>query len=195
MTHARRELIFGVLGLAILGVVGYVLVSQTWQDGRPFGAAEGEEASPTAGAVTATPTVAPTRTPEATPTATPNPQTYTVQAGDTLLSIATRFGIEAQDLATKNELLDPNTIFVGQKLVLPQPDERVNPVDDPAEGESGVYVVQADDTLYAISQQLEVSVEDLANLNEITEPTQLFVGRRLQVPEKRSTPPPPRPST
>ena len=183
----------GVLGLLILGVVAYVLYTQATEDGSVGLLAETPTATPESAA---SPTPSPTPTPAATPTPTPAPQTYTVQAGDTLLGIAERFGITVEDLQSKNELADPNNIFVGQKLQLPQPGERVQ-ADSPAAGGGGaddVYVVKAGDTLYAISQELDVTVEDLATTNEITDPSQLFVGRRLLIPERRLTPPTVRPA-
>ena len=193
MTDARRELIFGALGLAILAVVAVVLVTQASESLPGFG-----DESPTAAASPGTtvpplpsPTPTPTRAP--TPTPTPLPQTYTVQSGDTLQLIAERFNVTVEDLAAKNGILDPNNIFAGQKLELPQPDERVTP-PTPAGPEGEVYVVKAGDTLFAIAQELEVSVDDLAEINEIADPSQLFVGRRLVIPERQTTPPTPRPS-
>lgn len=182
-----------MLGLLILGVVAYVLYTQATEGGGI--GLQTETATPTPPSA-ASPTPSPTPTPEATPTPTPAPQTYTVQAGDTLLGIAERFGITVEDLQSKNELADPNNIFVGQKLQLPQPGERVQ-VDTPVAGGGAaddVYIVKAGDTLYAISQELDVTVEDLADLNEITDPSQLFVGRRLLIPERRVGPPTVRPT-
>ena len=182
-----------MLGLLILGVVAYVLYTQATEGGGI--GLQTETATPTPPSA-ASPTPSPTPTPEATPTPTPAPQTYTVQAGDTLLGIAERFGITVEDLQSKNELADPNNIFVGQKLQLPQPGERVQ-VETPVAGGGAaddVYIVKAGDTLYAISQELDVTVEDLADLNEITDPSQLFVGRRLLIPERRIGPPTVRPT-
>jgi len=44
---------------------------------------------------------------------------YTVRVGDTLNSIARRFGTSASTLATTNGLTNPNLIFVGQSLSVP----------------------------------------------------------------------------
>lgn len=183
-----------MLGLLILGVVAYVLYTQATEGGG--GGLQTETVTPTTTSTPPPPT--PTPTPAATPTPTPAPQTYTVQAGDTLLGIAERFGITVEDLQAKNELADPNNISVGQKLQLPQPGERVQPSTPAAGGgvADDVYIVKAGDTLYAISQELDVTVEDLAEINEISDPpSQLFVGRRLLVPERRLTPPTVRPAS
>ncbi len=182
-----------MLGLLILGAVAYVLYTQATEGGGIGLPTETATATPE---TLESPTPTPTPTPAATPTPTPAPQTYTVQPGDTLLAIAERFGITLDDLQAKNELVDPNSIFAGQKLELPQPGERVQPETPVVGGAEGddVYVVQAGDTLYAISQDLDVTVEDLAELNEITDPSQLFVGRRLLIPARRITPPTVRPT-
>lgn len=46
-------------------------------------------------------------------------RTYVVQPGDTLYSIAARYGITAQALAQTNGLTLYSTIFVGQTLIIP----------------------------------------------------------------------------
>ena len=45
--------------------------------------------------------------------------TYTVVAGDTLLTIATRFGTTTEAIAQLNSLADPNALTLGQKLQIP----------------------------------------------------------------------------
>ena len=46
-------------------------------------------------------------------------KTYTVQKGDTLLSIARRYGLTVKQLQTANNITNPDKIFPGQKLVIP----------------------------------------------------------------------------
>ena len=46
-------------------------------------------------------------------------QTYTVQKGDTLFSIAKRFGLKVKDLQDANGITNPNLIKTGQKLTIP----------------------------------------------------------------------------
>jgi len=46
------------------------------------------------------------------------PQTYTVQKGDTLYSIALNYGFAYRELAVLNNLSDPNLIQIGQELRL-----------------------------------------------------------------------------
>ncbi len=69
----------------------------------------------------ATPTPRPyTPPPTPTPTVTPTPLIYTVQRGDTLLSIAKRFGVSAQALQDVNGIVDPRRLQIGQPLIIPQ---------------------------------------------------------------------------
>jgi LysM repeat protein len=79
---------------------------------------------PTPEPPTATPEP-PTATPEP-PTATPapaEPQRYTVQPGDTLRSIAERFGVSVQAIIEANNLTpaQADNLRVGQVLVIPTP--------------------------------------------------------------------------
>lgn len=65
------------------------------------------------------PPVAATATP---PTATPDTTArYTVQRGDTLAALANRFGTTVEAIVALNNLADPNSIEVGQLLLLPPP--------------------------------------------------------------------------
>jgi LysM repeat protein len=60
----------------------------------------------------------PTPTPTLPPT--PTPHTYTVQAGDTLFSIARDLEIEVDALMAANGLTDPDRLSVGQVLTVPE---------------------------------------------------------------------------
>lgn len=56
--------------------------------------------------------------PEAEP-AEPQSQTYEVQSGDTLSSIAERFDVTVEDLIEGNDLEDPDVLFPGDELLIP----------------------------------------------------------------------------
>ncbi len=65
----------------------------------------------------------PQQTPEPTAGCTPRTDwpTYIVQVGDTLQGIADQAGTSIPDLVAANCISDPNSIFVGQSLYVPQP--------------------------------------------------------------------------
>jgi LysM repeat protein len=44
---------------------------------------------------------------------------HVVQPGETLLGIAAKYGVDYKELMKVNGITDPNTIYVGQKLVIP----------------------------------------------------------------------------
>ena len=49
----------------------------------------------------------------------PPVQTHTVRPGESLSQIALRYGVTSQDLIRTNSLRDPNTVRVGQLLIIP----------------------------------------------------------------------------
>ena len=73
---------------------------------------------------TVAPTTAPTTAPQPniipTPTPLPTQQTYTVVPGDTLFSLALRFGVNIVNLASENNITNYNIIFIGQVLRIPR---------------------------------------------------------------------------
>jgi LysM repeat protein len=104
---------------------------------------------------------------------------YTVQAGDTMFSIAQMFGVSLDSLIAANpHITDPNVVFPGDILCVPS---RV-PASCPA-GFEDRYVVQAGDTMFSIAQMFGVSLDSLIAANpHITDPNVIFPGDVLCVP-------------
>jgi len=99
---------------------------------------------------------------------------YVVRYGDTLYSIARRFGVSAYAIAQANHLQNPNLIYVGQHLVIPGG-------GSPPSG--GVwYTVRPGDTLSSIAWRYGVSVWTIANANGISNPNLIYAGQRLYIP-------------
>jgi LysM repeat protein len=86
-------------------------------------------ASPTpAGNASANP---PTAAPAILPT--PTQTTYVVQPGDTLGAIAQRYDLAVEDVMAANGLTDPNTLAIGQVLIIPAPGSpAVSPTEAPS---------------------------------------------------------------
>lgn len=103
--------------------------------------------------------------------------TYQVQRGDTLYGIARKFGVDAQALIGLNQIANPNALSVGQELLVPG--------QAPAgttTGEGYIHVVAAGETLFGISQKYGVPLDQLAQVNQITNPGSLRIGQRLLIP-------------
>ncbi len=56
------------------------------------------------------------------PPTTAGQRRYVVQEGDTLSSIAARFGVSEAAIQRANGLADPDAIFAGQELMIPAPE-------------------------------------------------------------------------
>jgi murein DD-endopeptidase MepM/ murein hydrolase activator NlpD len=123
--------------------------------------------------------------------AAPPPQTgdvYVVQPGDTLSSIAARFGLKLSDIATANNLSNTNLIFVGQRLVLPPNQPPASPTTSPSDSSaSSIYVVQAGDTLFSVAARFGVKMADIALANSIQDTNYIYVGQRLLIPTSTSS--------
>jgi LysM repeat protein len=63
------------------------------------------------------------------PLPSPTPFTYTVQTGDTISSIALKFGVSMDDLQAANPEISPNAMSVGQVLNIPSSPD--NPSGEP----------------------------------------------------------------
>ena len=64
-----------------------------------------------------------------TPLPSPTPFTYTVKAGDTISSIALKFGVSMDDLQATNPEISPNSMSIGETIKIPSnPD---NPSGEP----------------------------------------------------------------
>ena len=101
----------------------------------------------------------------------PATNTYTVRSGDTLSSIAAKFGTNYQALASLNGISNPNLIYVGQVL-------RVN---GSASAGSVYYTVQSGDNLSSIASRYGTSYQSIASLNGLANPNLIYVGQTLKI--------------
>ncbi|MGJ3766043.1 LysM peptidoglycan-binding domain-containing protein [Limosilactobacillus fermentum] len=97
--------------------------------------------------------------------------TYYVQAGDTLSSIATKFGTTVSSLVSINHISNPNVIYVGQKIY----------VGEATQGQSNAYTVQAGDTLSGIASKFGTTWQALAQKNGLANPNVIYVGQTLTI--------------
>ncbi len=97
-----------------------------------------------------------------------NQMIYMVQAGDSLYSIATRYGITVVDLKKINNL-NSNLLSIGQKLIIP------------VKSNSIFYMVQSGDNLYSIARKYNTTVEEIKRANGLTS-NLLTIGQKLLIP-------------
>lgn len=96
--------------------------------------------------------------------------TYMVKSGDTLFGIAERFNTTVSNILVFNPISNPNEIYPGQELVIPQsPPEAI------------IYTVQPGDTLFSIAKEYGTQVDTIMEFNYLTDTT-IRVGDRLVVP-------------
>ena len=112
--------------------------------------------------------------------------TYIVMRGDTLKSLATRFGTSMDVLVNLNsDITNINIIYEGQRMVVPS-GNGVPSTPPPASGNT--YTVQRGDTLRKIADRLNTTVEAMLKVNpQIYNPNLIYVGQVINLPAGLST--------
>lgn len=103
-----------------------------------------------------------------------NPQDYiiyTVQRGDTLYQIATKFNTDIDAIKFLNNLKS-DTLSIGQQILIP--------TTVPTETYI-IYTVEKGDSLYSIAKKYNISVEELKTANNLTN-NLLNIGQTLKIP-------------
>ena len=116
--------------------------------------------------------------------------TYIVARGDTLRSIADRFGTTVSVLASLNTINNSNLIYAGQRLTVPNGNgvPAPSPYPQPGPASAGTYVVQWGDTMRKIAARMNVSLSDLLAVNpQIPNPNVIYFGQVLNIPGSASS--------
>jgi LysM repeat protein len=120
------------------------------------------------------------------PSSTAADLTYIVQPGDTLSTVAWRYGLAVQTLAEENGLMSAHLLYPGQQLKIPgeQASEPEDGTDSDPVTSSEVpdtYTVQPGDTLFSIAQKFDTTVFSLSSLNGMSNPAHIYVGQELRL--------------
>lgn len=136
---------------------------------------------------------------------------HVVQRGENMFRIALSYGLTAEELAAINGIENPANIQVGQRLLVPDlaaqtgaPGTNVTPVAAPTETETVPIETDGDDsaeqdtplssdgyllhtvlpgeTLFRIATAYGSNVNDVSLANSITDPTRIFPGQQLIIP-------------
>ena len=114
-----------------------------------------------------------------------------VVKNDTVWSLSQKFGVSIKSIEQLNHI-DQNTnmIYVGQDLQIPNKDAQA------PKNNTHTYTVQSGDSLWAIAQKFNTSVDHLKQLNGLTS-NLIYVGQTLKIdgqaaaqPAKAATPAP-----
>ncbi len=115
--------------------------------------------------------------PAGSPVPVTSTNSYTVQKGDTLSSIAVRFQTTVNVLRRANpEITNTNLISVGQILYLPG--ARIT-----LSNGTVVYIAKSGDTMGTIARQFDTTLSALISANtQISNPNLIFTGQRINIP-------------
>ncbi|RBA33492.1 MULTISPECIES: lytic transglycosylase [Acinetobacter] len=97
-----------------------------------------------------------------------NTEKYTVKAGESLNSIANRFGMSSRELADLNDLKANAGLQRGQTISVPKVVTE--------------YKVKRGDTLIGLASKYGMETSALAEMNDLTPSTQLRIGDVIKVP-------------
>ncbi len=101
---------------------------------------------------------------------------YIVQEGDTLTSIAQKFGISSQDIIDANNLANPDVLLVGSSLVIPS-----------LAGISGTLTTSTipfGQKISDLSLTYALPVNTIARINRLTSPVEVYAGAPLILPQR-----------
>lgn len=99
------------------------------------------------------------------------PSTYVVKKGDTLSGIANKYGTTYQKLASYNNIADPNKIYAGQVIQIPN--------GSTSNSSRETYIVKKGDTLSEIAEKYGTTYKKIASDNGIADPNKIYPGQKL----------------
>jgi murein DD-endopeptidase MepM/ murein hydrolase activator NlpD len=91
----------------------------------------------------------------------------TVREGDTVWSLAQRYGVPLREMIDANGLRAPYLLRVGQSLLIPT---------------GRTYQVAGGDTVSGLSDRFGVPMSELVRLNRLRAPYTIYVGQTLRLP-------------
>jgi len=125
---------------------------------------------------------------------------HKVRWGETLYSIARRYGVSVWAIAQANGIRNPDCIYACQILVIPCPCWYTKPwcyrpcwvqpcywpcywyPYDPAGSQSRIHIVSPGETLTGIAWRYGTTVSSICSANGILNPNLIYVGQSLIIP-------------
>jgi membrane-bound lytic murein transglycosylase D len=137
----------------------------------------------------------------------PQERRYKVAVGETMASIATKYGVTPETLAQLNGLRNNAKLRKGRTLLVPPaasvtvaaaaatPPPPAPPAASASAGEAegeatNVYVVRRGDSISEITKRTGLSEARILKINKLKNPNYIYEGQKLALAEPGQTPPP-----
>ena len=113
---------------------------------------------------------------------------YIVARGDTLRSLAARFGSTVDSIVASNpSITNPNVIYEGQRLTIYSGPATPPPTTPPPASGQTYYAVKGD-TLRKIAAKFNTTVDAILRANpQIANPNLIYVGQAIAIPAAPAT--------
>jgi len=120
--------------------------------------------------------------------------TYIVQHGDTLSLIAGRYDTTVRALAELNGIVNPNLIYVSQRLLIPSDGDSPPPLRQAQDTAlAQIHIVQPGETLTRIASRYGTTISAIVAANDLADPSLILAGQRLAIPGSAPSAPLPSP--
>jgi LysM repeat protein len=115
---------------------------------------------------------------------------HKVKRGQTLASIASKYGMSVKTIANANGIKNANRIYTGQRLCIPKLPTKKAPASKTC---YKTHRVKRGEFLKAIAARYGVSYKTLAGVNNLKNPNKIYPGQRLKIPVACKPAPKPHP--
>jgi len=109
---------------------------------------------------------------------------HEVIKGQTLFGISKVYDVSEEEIKKINPDLNTKSVYPGMVLRIPQSDTKVNPQTTKEEGQYILHTVLPKETLFSISKQYGLKVEDLSELNPEAK-SGVKTGQFLKIPRDK----------
>ncbi len=115
---------------------------------------------------------------------------HTIRRGETLSTIASKYGISQYAIKEANNLRTTR-IIAGRQLIVPVPLDREYAALAPRENKeyaasNSIYEVRSGDTMWDIARAFGTTVSALREVNAISRGARIYVGQKMKIPSTAS---------